>query len=560
MSTPLSSPTVPSAAALPDDLDYLKNLVRELLLTQQELRQDLAQVRQQLSQLLKRLYGPRGERFHPEQLLLFADCQQAAESPAAAPAGASASGASSSDRPRSGHGRRTLPKHLRRETIPYRLTEAERLCPCCGTLRQEIGCDRTEQLDYQPASLFVTEHVQYRYACPRCHGQVASAAKPPQPLVKGLPGPGLLAWVVVSKYADHLPLYRQESIFRRQGVALARSTLCDWVADAATLLRPLYDEMKGRVLSTLVVHSDDTPLPVLDPLREHTRTGRLWIYLGDWLNPFNVFDYTPDRSQSGPQTFLAAFRGYLQADAYAGYDRVYQGQGVVEVACNAHARRKFFEAKESDPERAHRALAYYRELYQVEEQIREREAALRGSRVMTEEEAALFRVWWEEQVVLYRQEYALPVWLLFHAWVTEERGQVLPKSPLGEAMTYLLNQYGALREYLRQGFLAIDNNWAEREMRRVAIGRKNYLFAGSDAGGGTAAVLYSFLSSCQRHGLEPFTYLRDVFSRLATHPPENIAELLPDRWRLAAAAPPEGGPPAAAEEARRRPGPNGGSS
>jgi transposase len=547
MSTPLASPAVLAAESLPDDVAYLKNLVRELFLSQQELRQDLAQVRQQLSQLLKRLYGPRGERFHPDQLLLFADCQQPADPPAPAPAGATEPATSSSGRPRSGHGRRTLPKHLRREPIHYRLTEAERLCPCCGTLRQEIGGDRTEQLDYQPASLFVTEHVQYRYACPHCHGQVASAPKPPPPLVKGLPGPGLLAWVVVSKYADHLPLYRQESIFRRQGVPLSRSTLCDWMAGAAALLRPLYDEMKGRVLRTLVVHTDDTTLPVLDTLREHTRTGRLWSYLGDWLNPFNVFDYTPDRSQSGPQTFLAPFRGYLQADAYAGYDRVYRGQGVVEVACNAHARRKFFEAKESDPERAHRALAYYRELYQVEEELREREAALRHSRVMSEEEAALFRVWWEEQVVLYRQEYALPVWLLFHAWVTEQRGQVLPKSPLGEALTYLLNQYGALTEYLRQGFLAIDNNWAEREMKRIAIGRKNYLFAGSDAGGTTAAILYSFISTCQRHGMDPFIYLRDVFHRLPTQPPEQLAELLPDRWRLPTPSPPPSacGPPPA---------------
>jgi transposase len=521
-------------------------MIRELLATLREQRQDNEQLRARLDQLLRRLYGPRAERFNPNQALLFADLLQPAEAPPAEPAPAEEDAAAPTERKkRPGHGRKKLPPHLRRERVDYTLTEAERVCPCCGELRHEIGTDVTEQLDYQPASLFVVEHVQHTYACAACQGEVLRADKLPQPVPKGLPGPGLLAYVVVSKYADHLPLYRQESRFRRQGVDLVRSTLGDWMAHTAAVLRPVYDEMVRRVLRSLVLHTDDTPVSVLDPMRPQTRTGRLWAYLGDWMHPFNVFDFTPDRTQEGPQQFLAPFRGYMQADAYTGYDRLYHNPEVVEVACNAHARRKFYEARDSDPADAHRVLAYYRELYAVEEQIRQAEHQARHRAPRTETEAALFRVWWEEQVVLYRQEYALPVWWQFHEWLMARKDQVLPKSPLGEAIGYVLNQYQALTVYLRHGFLAIDNNWAEREMKRIAIGRKNWLFAGSDTGGQTAAVLYSFISTCQRHRLDPFVYLRDVLRRLATPGAEPLGELLPGRWQPLPEArpPPASGPP-----------------
>jgi transposase len=533
---------------LPDDLAVCQQMIRELLASLREQRQDNEQLRARIDRLLRRLYGPRAEHFDPNQPLLFADLNTPAEATPTAPTLAPPAPEADQKTKRKGHGRKQLPSHLRRERIEYTLTEAERICPCCGKLRHEIGTDVTEQLDYQPASLFVVEHVQHAYACAACQGEVIRADKLPQPIPKGLPGPGLLAYVVVSKQADHLPLYRLEQILARQGVDLTRSTLGAWMAQAADLLQPLYAEMVRRVLRTLVVHTDDTVVPVLDPEREHTRQGRLWLYMGDWMNPFNVFDYTPDRTQTGPQKFLKDFRGYLHADAYSGYDRVYKNQDVLEVACNAHARRKFYEARDNDPQRAHQALAYYWQLYEVEDQIRLAEAEARERGPMTETEAALFRVWWEEQVVLYRQEYALPIWLQFHAWLLAQKDQVLPKSPLGEALGYALNQYQALTEYLRQGFLAIDNNWAEREMKRVAIGRKNWLFAGSDSGGQTAAVLYSFISTCQRHGLDPFVYLRDVFRRLPTLLAEQLAELLPDRWQPLphSLPPPSPGPPSEA--------------
>jgi transposase len=527
-------PPLPDPALLPNDVEHLKKMIIELLTTLREQRLDIGQLRDRLDQLLRRLYGPRAERYDPNQPLLFADLLGPAE-PAPAPTPSPAPPPVKDKKP--GHGRKALPKHLRREPIHYRLNEAERLCPCCGVLRHEIGVDVSSQLDYQPASLFVVEHIEHSYACAACQGQVVRATKAPQILEKGLPGPGLLAQVIVSKFVDHLPLYRQEHIFQRQGVALSRSTLGDWMAHTASVLEPLYREMIKRVLSCQVIHTDDTILPVLDPNCEHAKKARLWVALGDWTNPFNVFDYTSNHTGEGPQSFFANFRGFLQADAYAGYNQLYEEQKVIEAACNAHARRKFFEAKDSDPANAHHALAIYRQLYEIEANLRDAEAALRNAHPMTAVEAALFRDWWEEQVTLRRLEEALPIWIRFLDWLHELKEKALPKSPTGEAVRYVLNHERALMRYLWCGFLKIDNNDAEREMKRIATGRKNYLFAGNDAGGKTAAILYSFASTCQRHQIDPFVYLRDLFRRLPTHPPDRLTDLLPGKWQPLPAEP-----------------------
>jgi transposase len=521
---------------LPDDVVFLKKLIVELQDTLLEKQQDNLQLRDRLDQLLRRLYGPRAERYDPNQPLLFPDLSAPAE-PAVAPTPSPTLPNPQAKDKKSGHGRKTLPKNLRRERIDYTLSTAERLCPCCGELRHEIGVDISNQLDYQPASLFVVEHAEHSYACAACQGQVVRAHKAPQILEKGLPGPGLLAHVIVSKYVDHLPLYRQEQIFHRQGIELARSTLGDWMSHTASVLEPLYREMIRRVLTCQVIHTDDTTLPVLEASREHAKKAHLWVALGDWTNPFNVFDYTPDHSAEGPQKFFADFRGFLQADAFSGYDRLYVDQKIVEAACNAHARRKFHEAKESDPATAHYALAIYRQLYAIETNIRNAEAALRSAHPMTDVEAALFRDWWEEQVALRRLEEALPIWIQYLDWLQNVKETALPKSPTGEAVRYALKHQQALMRHLWCGFLKIDNNDAEREMKRIATGRKNYLFAGSDAGGKTAAILYSFASTCQRHHIDPFVYLRDLLRRLPTHPPDRLAELLPDKWQLLPAEP-----------------------
>jgi transposase len=347
---------------------------------------------------------------------------------------------------------------------------------------------------------------------------VIAAPKPPMPIAKGLPGPGLLAHLIVSKYTDHMPLHRLQRAYERQGYFLHRSTLCDWLGACADLLRPLYDLMVCAVLQSRVIHTDDTPVKLQELVTHLLSTARLWVYLGDAAHPYNVFDFTVNRKRDGPQQFLANYQGYLQADAFTGYDGLYlpdprtAAARVMEVACNAHARRKFHESRGSDALRAHQALAYYRQLYELE----------RAAKDFT-----------DAQRLQMRQDLAVPILEQFHQWLEAQRPEVLPKSPLGEAIGYALNNWAALVRYTEAGFLAIDNNVAEREMKRIAIGRKNWLSIGSPRGGRTAAVLFSFTSTCQRLGVEPWAYLRDVLGRLPSCSAERLAELLPDEWARA---------------------------
>jgi transposase len=372
----------------------------------------------------------------------------------------------------------------------------------------------------------VIEHARFKYACPQCHAQdqspqIVTAPKPAGLLAKGLPGSGLVAQTIVNKYTDHLPLHRQERIYKRAGVELSRKTMCDWMAASAELLGPLYDMMVSLVLASRALHTDDTTVPIQDENRDTTRQGRLWIYLGDRDHAYNVFAYTPSRARDGPQTFLAAFRGHLQADAFAGYDGIFTNGQVHEVACWAHARRKFYEARTTDAARSHEVLARIGRLYDVERAAKEQ---IDDGKLDAEEADALR--------LRLRQQQAVPELTALRHWLDEQHQQVLPKSPMGQAITYALNQWDALVRYTTQGFLAIDNNAAERALRAIAIGRKNWLFCGSDNGGHTAAVLFSMTSTCQRHRLDPFAYLRDVLPKLAAAPltAEQLAALLPDRW------------------------------
>jgi transposase len=318
--------------------------------------------------------------------------------------------------------------------------------------------------------------------------------------------------------ATHLPLHRLERVYERQGVFLHRSTLSDWLAACADLLRPLYDLMVSEVLQSRALHTDDTTVKMQELVTHLLSTARFWVYLGDAAHPYNVFDFTVNRKRDGPQSFLANYQGYLHADAFSGYDGLYLPDPrtaqarIIEVACNAHARRKFYEARGSDALRSHQALAYYRQLYELERAAKEFSDAQR---------------------LQMRQDLAVPVLGQFHAWLTALRPEVLPKSPMGEAIGYALNNWAALVRYTEAGFLAIDNNAAEREMKRIAIGRKNWLTVGSPRGGQTAAVLFSFTSTCQRLGVEPWAYLQDVLTRLPATPAGELAALLPDHWRAA---------------------------
>ena len=496
--SPMPAPTLET---LPDDPAQLKHLIIEMFGTLQQQMRRAEKLQHHLEQLLRQHYGPRSEREDPNQARLFDVGEE--------PEPAVVERVVVTRRRKGSHGRKPLPKDLPRRQVEYRLEEDKLPCPCCGTKRVVFGTDVTEQLEYIPSSLFVLEHIRYKYACRSCEGEVAIADKPPQPIEKGLPGPGLLAHVVVSKYADHLPLHRQEEILGRQGVDISRKTMCDWVRDVAEQLRPVTQAMRTEVLASRVVHTDDTIVPVQDRQRTKMRKARLWVYIGDPEHPHTVYDYTPNRKRDGPARVLEEYEGYLQADAYGGYDGIYAGGAVTEVACWAHARRKFFDAKSSDSTRAHAALAFIWRLYEIEREAKGLDDDARKA---------------------LRQERSVPILEEFEEWMKEESKAVLPKSPLAQAIGYADGQWEALCRFTEDGVLAIDNNIAERALRRVAIGRKNWMFAGSDAGGRWAAVIYSIIATCKDHGVDPFEYIRDILIRINTHPQSRIRELLPDRW------------------------------
>ncbi len=332
---------------------------------------------------------------------------------------------------------------------------------------------------------------------------------------KGLAGPGLLAYVITSKLGDHLPLYRLEKIFARQDVHVASSTMCAWMAASALLLTPLYRLLIERVRQSKAIHTDDTRVPVRDEqVKGKCKSGRIWTYIGDRDHFYIVYEYTPDRTRAGPATWLKEYKGYLQADAYGGYDGIY-ATGVIEVACWAHARRKFFDARETDGVRAAAMLGMVRELYAVEDEAKS----------MTDDARRDLR-----------QQKSLPVLAKIKAWLDEQIKLVLPRSPMAGAIQYTLNQWDALCRYCEHGWLDIDNNAAERALKRVAIGRKNWLFAGNDAAARSHANLYTLLASAQRHGLDPQKYLMSVLSKIGTTPMSELNQFLPDRWKAEDAA------------------------
>jgi transposase len=424
---------------------------------------------------------------------------------------------------RRGGGRGRLPEHLPREVVEHDIDEDKKSCACCGETRQRIGFESSEQLEFVPAVLKVIEHRRWKYACRRCEEQVIIAAVPDKPIAKGLPGPGLLSSVVVSKYADHLPLYRLEDVLARSGVDLSRSTLCRWAMQAAAILEPVYHVMVERVRSSESIHTDDTPVPVLDASLPKTRTARFWVYCGDWRNPYTVYDYTTSRKRDGPVEFLKTFEGYLHADAFAGYDGIYAAGSVKQVLCWAHARRKFYDARTVQPEVAHIALAYIARLYRVERDAKE----MISADGLDSEQAWLS---WHGRRLEQRQQHSLPLLGEFRQWLQAKEQIVLPKSPIGQALQYVLPRWDGLVRYCENGALSIDNNLSERMVRPVAIGRKNYLFMGSDKGGKAAAILYSMMASAKANQAEPFAYVRDLLNQLSGCLPPAVATLLPNAW------------------------------
>jgi transposase len=511
-------------------------ITEQFTLTLEEKDRQLAALHHRIKMLLLKIRGSCQERIDPDQLMLFSleELQELA------------SELESEDQQpepevdtqprRKPHGRRPLPKDLPREIRRYELGEEERKCPCCGDLRDEFGVESSEQLEFIPATWKVIQHDRVKYACKRCEENVAISPKPPQSIEKGVPGPGLCAHTVLSKFGDHRPLYREEDIHARTGWTIRRSTLCGWLQALAGLSVPLVDRMKYLVLQSKVIHTDDTKIKMLQPGAGIAKEAKFWPYLGDWLHPYAVYDFTIDRSRAGPMSFLEGFEGYLQADAYSGYDGVYSPGKVSEVACWVHARRYWHEAIDNDSVRANTALSFIARLSQVEIQLREAfpETNLQGERDFAAVAAA-------------RQQHSHPILDQFKSWMDREldSGRILPKSVIRSAFTYTINQWDALNRYTEEGYLSMENNAAERLVKNPAIGRKNYLFVGNEGGGHNAALFYSLVSSAKANGVEPFAWLRDVYTRLpsfrdgesfaqslAGEPvtSDELDDLLPDRW------------------------------
>jgi len=392
------------------------------------------------------------------------------------------------------------------------LEPEEKMCSCCGRQMDRIGEDVTRELEYQRPKLEAHIHVRPKYACRGCKQGVSAAPLPPRPIPGGIAGPGLITEVFVGKFGDHLPLHRLEDILTRYGVYLSRSTLCGWMKAVSYLFRPLYELQCQRVLQSSVMWTDDTRVTVLGGT-EGSFQGYFWTYIGDKQNPYSVYDFTTSHSRDGPASFLEGYSGYLHADAYTGYDAMFSdiGSNVLEVACWAHARRRFFEAVGNSPREAHQVLEWIRQLYDIEDRAREWSVVARRE---------------------LRDDEAIPVLDRIETYLTELAPTALPKTALGKAVTYARNQWEALRRYTEDGRLTIDNNVSERTLRHQAIGRKNWLFLGSEAAGPRAAALYTILAGAKRHRIEPWTYVRDLLLRLSADD-QRLEEMLPDRWAAA---------------------------
>jgi transposase len=514
-------PTLPDLSQL--DRAALQALLlaehQELIATHQQLHRreiEIENLKLLLSQLRRMQFGRKSEKLQRqiEQLeLRLEDLQQAEAAEQATREAPSPSPESAPPTAKAKPARRPLPEHLPRQTQTH--APKHSVCPDCGGELRKLGEDVSEMLEYVPACFQVIRHVRPKLSCQRCE-RIVQAPAASRPIARGLAGPGLLAHVLVSKYADHLPLYRQCEIYERQGIELERSTLADWVGGTSALLEPLVEALRRYVMAAGKLHADDTRVPVLAPGTGKTKTGRLWTYVrddrpaGDPAAPAVWYAYSADRGGEHPEQHLRTFRGALQADAYAGFDQLYKDGRIREVACWAHVRRKFYDLEQAHGSPlAREALERIGALYSVEAEIRGRPPE-------------------ERQQV--RQARARPLLQSLHDWFEVSLTKLSRKSDTTAAIRYALTLWPALTRYCDDGRLEIDNNAAERALRAVTLGRKNYLFAGSDAGGERAAVIYSLIATAKLNGLDPEAYLREVLTRIADHPINRIEELLP--WNI----------------------------
>jgi transposase len=489
---------------LPEDIEALKRMVLEHRRLLDTRAREIESLKLLIAKLKRMQFGRSSERLNREieQLELALD-ELESEAPVAASVAVSVKTEEPAPR------RRVLPEHLPRERVVH---EPSCSCPQCGADMRAIGEDVSEVLDYVPGRFRVIRHVRPKLACVKCDC-IAQAPAPSRPIERGLPGAGLLAHVLVSKYTDHLPLYRQSEIYAREGVELERSTMAEWVGKCFALLEPLVESLGRYVVATPKLHADDTPVPVLDPGRGKTKTGRLWTYVRDDRPaasedpPAVLFRYSPDRRGEHPREHLKGFAGILQADAYSGFSALYEGNRVKEAACWAHARRAFYDLYKANASPiAAEALERIGKLYEIEADIRGRPP---------DERKAI------------RQARAGPLLESLREWLRQTLVRTSKKSDLAAAISYVLMRWTALTRYRDDGRIESDNNAAERALRTIALGRKNYLFCGSDAGGERAAAIYSLVGTAKLNGIDPEAYLRYVLERIADHPINRVDELLP---------------------------------
>jgi transposase len=536
---------------LPEDSESLKAVVRSLLLDRDSERQraeherqraeeqklraeqlhvEMLRLQQELERYKKWYYGPRADRLESsgevaQMLLDFAgEIDRKPVHPDDVPPAAEP--VDELRRVRRRKGRRNLANfdNLPVTTHVHELSAEQRACPCCGVERKEIGADESWQVEYFPGHFERIHHVRKKYACPDCENSganpsIETAAKPETAIDKGLAGPGLLSYIVTSKFSDYLPLYRLEDIFKRQGFEISRATQSVWCGDVADLIGPLYELMAARVRASHVVATDDTIMPMLS--QGKAARARMWVYVGDDGNPYNVFDFTLNRGRDGPKHFLKDYREVLLADAYAGYNGVVAGNEITRAGCWAHARRKLVEAEKTAPEIAREAVEQVRALYAVERQAKEVSAAAR---------------------LKLRQSSSAPVLAGFRDKLLGWKEQLLPKHPMAEAVSYVLGQWEELNVFSRDGAVPVDNNVSEREMKRVVLNRKNSLFVGNARGGRTAAILASLTSSCRRHEVDPQLYLTQLLVNLPSLKVRELPDWLPDQWKRNLTPPPDGLP------------------
>jgi transposase len=524
----------PELANLPEDRESLQALLRTLLLERNDLQLENLREKQRANELyletlrlqqelfqLKKLYcGPRADRLQSEQelaqaLLDFAqELDQKPIHPQDLPPQAEPEYQLRRVKKRAGRRQIANFENLPVTTHVHELKPEERACPCCGKQRQEIGAEESWQVEYIPGRFERLHHVRKKYACAQCeqqgeNPQIEVAAKPETAIDKGLAGPGLLAYIVTSKFADYLPLYRLEDIFERQGFEISRATQSVWCGDVADLVEPLYEWMAGEVRKSHVVATDETSLPMLSPGQTHP--ARMWVYVGDAAHPYNVFDFTLHRGRDGPARFLQDYNQVLLADAYGGYNGVVVSNRMTRAGCWAHARRKFIDAEKAAPEIAREAVEWVGKLYAVEKQAKEVAASER---------------------LQLRQQQSAPVLAQLRTRLLTWKEQLLPKHPMAEAVNYTLGQWQELNVFCSDGTVPIDNNVSEREMKRVVLNRKNSLFVGNARGGRTAAILASLTSTCRRHDIDPQLYLTQLLMNLPQTKMSQLSEWLPDQWKL----------------------------